>query len=393
MSSPNTTPPPRSPCRVTDDLLDLAQQITPSKQSRALREIRLNLQSRANDLRDDISAMKRRPHRLREPGRSHAGRKAACSPSKKAFFLVDDTVFEVEEDEDFDEGTEFSTDKNKIQGQLHQVLRYLPNDAKPFRSTTLVSGAFADGMSGQRSTTSNRLRDASLAKIVDDIKPFTSSSSRFNAFSELIGYQPGTETRSMLPYSTIYASLIRGPSGAVGLFDGQSKRPAAKTIERMHHIHCALPGAIANSAILAIWLHSADTTLTEIGDQTSINYRTRHSYYLQHIVEALASNKAWAVDLLAYWNRILFPDADSPNGADGSARRSRVPGRPAFILPHRRLPAVSHPPHPLCNVRLQHPRAGRSRKFASRLRTAAIPVPRGICSATARVNVVVERPV
>ncbi|KAJ7838992.1 hypothetical protein B0H14DRAFT_2787984 [Mycena olivaceomarginata] len=36
--SPNATPPPRSPCRVTDDLLDLAQQITPSKQSRALRE-------------------------------------------------------------------------------------------------------------------------------------------------------------------------------------------------------------------------------------------------------------------------------------------------------------------------------------------------------------------
>ncbi|KAJ7837667.1 hypothetical protein B0H14DRAFT_2790801 [Mycena olivaceomarginata] len=74
-------------------------------------------------------------------------------------------------------------------------------------------------------------------------------------------------------------------------------------------------------------------------------------------------------------------------------RRSRVPGRPAFILPHRRLPAVSHPPNPLRNVPLQHPRAGRSRKIASRLRTAAIPVPRGACSATARANVVVERPV
>ncbi|KAJ7836281.1 hypothetical protein B0H14DRAFT_3705389 [Mycena olivaceomarginata] len=94
-----------------------------------------------------------------------------------------------------------------------------------------------------------------------------------------------------------------------------------KTIERMHRIRCALPGAITDSAILAIWLHSADTTLTEIGDQTSINYRARHSYYLQHIVEALASNKAWAVDLLAYWDRTLFPDTDSPNGADGSAGR------------------------------------------------------------------------
>jgi hypothetical protein len=58
---------------------------------------------------------------------------------QEALFLVDDTVFEVEEDEDFDEGTEFSTDKNKTQGQLRQVLRYLPNDAKLFRLNTLVS--------------------------------------------------------------------------------------------------------------------------------------------------------------------------------------------------------------------------------------------------------------
>jgi hypothetical protein len=105
----------------------------------------------------------------------------------------------------------------------------------------------------------------------------------------------------------------------------------------VHRIRCDLSGAITNSVILVhifsppptflinlfqvIWLHSADTTLTEIGDQASINYRARHSYYLQHIVEALASYKAWAVDLLAYWDRTLFPDADSPNGADGSAGR------------------------------------------------------------------------
>ncbi|KAJ7303819.1 hypothetical protein DFH08DRAFT_976841 [Mycena albidolilacea] len=100
-----------------------------------------------------------------------------------------------------------------------------PNDAKPFRSTTFVSGAFADGMSGQQSTTGNRLRDASLAKIVDDIKPFTSSSSRFISFSELIGYQwdgdaewNGNKNISHLFRNDlllkIYTSLIRGPSGA-----------------------------------------------------------------------------------------------------------------------------------------------------------------------------------
>ncbi|KAJ7796445.1 hypothetical protein B0H14DRAFT_3494848 [Mycena olivaceomarginata] len=167
---------------------------------RPLHKIRLNLQFRANDLRDDISAMKRRltdfenhavssqcPRKQRKRhNRAADADKSIKNPNtledrtrekgrlftiQEALFLVDDTVFEVEEDEDFGEGTEFSTDKNKT---LRQVLRYLPNDAKPFRLNTVVSAGFADGMSGQRSTTSNRLRDASLAKIVDDIKPFMS---------------------------------------------------------------------------------------------------------------------------------------------------------------------------------------------------------------------------
>ncbi|KAJ7353167.1 hypothetical protein DFH08DRAFT_804748 [Mycena albidolilacea] len=134
----------------------------------------------------------------------------------------------------------------------------------------------------------------------------------------------------------IYASLIRGPSGAVGLFDGQSKRPADNYREDAPHPlrptlcnhqlghpgpHLLPTSHFSRHLFQAIWLHSADTILTEIGDQTSINYRARHSYYLQHIVEALASNKAWAVGLLVYWDRTLFPDADSPNNVDGSAGR------------------------------------------------------------------------
>lgn len=53
-------------------------------------------------------------------------------------------------------------------------------------------------MSGQCSSTSNWLRFQSIAKIVDDIKPFTTSSGCFNAFTKFIGYQPGTNTRE--PY-------------------------------------------------------------------------------------------------------------------------------------------------------------------------------------------------
>jgi hypothetical protein len=40
---------------------------------------------------------------------------------------------------------------------------------------------------------------------------------------------------------------------------------------------------------------------------------------MQHLVEALASKKAWAVDLVAYWDRILFPDADKPHANEGGS--------------------------------------------------------------------------
>ncbi|KAJ7937014.1 hypothetical protein B0H13DRAFT_2303333 [Mycena leptocephala] len=254
-------------------------------------------------------------------------------------------------DEDFDENDEFTSDKNKIQGQLRRVLQFLPDDVKHLRTTALISGAFTDGMSGQRSSTSNRLRGASLAKIVDDVKPFATSLSRFNVFADLIGYQPGTATRE--PYYSkldvpilydgwqgekdvtklfrnqcllkIHASIICGPNGAEGLFSGKVKRPAAKTVERMYKIHFTTLGAIINSSCLAIWLYSADTQLTEIGDETGINYRERYGYYMQHLIEALATKKAWAVDLVAYWDHILFPDADKPHANDrGSAGDQRL---------------------------------------------------------------------
>ncbi|KAJ6534860.1 hypothetical protein B0H19DRAFT_1241186 [Mycena capillaripes] len=110
------------------------------------------------------------------------------------------------------------------------------------------------------------------------------------------------------------------PMSPEGRFSGKAKRPAAKTVEKMYKIQWTTLGAIVNSCCLAIWLHSADTQLSEIGDETGINYRERHSYYMQRIVEALVSKKAGAVDLVAYWDRILFPDADKPHAnAAGSA--------------------------------------------------------------------------
>ncbi|KAJ7196838.1 hypothetical protein GGX14DRAFT_303646, partial [Mycena pura] len=205
---------------------------------------------------------------------------------QEALFLVDPDVFTVDIDEDFDPRDEFSSDKNKIQGQLRQIMHYLPDDVKRLRTTELISGAFTDGMASQRSSTSNRLRGASLSKIVDNVKPFETSSGRFNAFAELIGYQPGTDTREPY-YSKLDVPL---------LYDAWQGKKDLNSLFR-------------NPIILkSIWLHSADTQLVEIGDETGINYRERHSYYLQRILDGLADNKAWAVGLLAHWDQILFPD-------------------------------------------------------------------------------------
>ncbi|KAJ7734311.1 hypothetical protein B0H14DRAFT_2639449 [Mycena olivaceomarginata] len=317
--------PVSSPTRATDELLELTQQMTPSKPPDVLRRLRRDLQSHANNIRDDITTLKHH--------QAAYIRKGPAFVVQEALFLLDD-VFGVDEDEDFDPEDEFTSDKNKVQGQLRRILEFLPAD-------------FVDGMSGQCSSTSHRLHGPGLTHIVDDVKPFTTSPGRRIAFRTLIGWQPGTETHE--PYYSklnvpilydgwqgekdltrlfcgpcllkIHATIIRGPKGAVGLFDGIPKRPAAKTIEKMYKIKFSTLGAIVNASILAIWLHSADTQLTEIGDETGINYRERHSYYMQHIVEALASKKAWALDLVAYWDHILFPDAYAPQSTSAGDQR------------------------------------------------------------------------
>ncbi|KAJ7828018.1 hypothetical protein B0H14DRAFT_3466546 [Mycena olivaceomarginata] len=370
--------PPASPVssltRATNELLELTQQMTPSKPPDVLRRLRRDLQSHANNIRDDITTLKRQltnielqsaaAQHLRKTRRR--GRRADFADNsienpqtieqrtsekgrhfvvQEALFLLDD-VFSVDEDEDFDPKDEFASDKNKVQGQLHRILEFLPADVKHLRTTELISGTFVDSMSGQCSSTSHRLHGPGLTHIVDDVKPFATSPGRHIAFRTLIGWQPGTKTHE--PYYSkldvpilydgwqgedlthlfrgpcllkIHATIIRGPKGAVDLFDGIPKRPAAKTIEKMYKIKFSTLGAIVNTSILAIWLHSADTQLTEIGDETGINYRERHSYYMQRIIEALASKKAWALDLVAYWDRILFPDADAPQSTSAGDQR------------------------------------------------------------------------
>ncbi|KAJ7445460.1 hypothetical protein FB451DRAFT_1568112 [Mycena latifolia] len=103
------------------------------------------------------------------------------------------------------------------------------------------------------------------------------------------------------------------------LTPSKSPRTVRRCLERIHKITGITPGGIVTAGILAIWLLSADTQLVQVGDETTIDYGLRHRLYIRRIREGLRDKKAWALGLIEYWNRILFPNADksSDRGAAG----------------------------------------------------------------------------
>ncbi|KAJ7603426.1 hypothetical protein B0H17DRAFT_1121704 [Mycena rosella] len=215
---------------------------------------------------------------------------------------------------------------------------------------TQLTPQFLDGLHGQRASIRHRLRTEALHSIADDVKDFATSTSRFDAFSELIGYTPAPDNseafygRFEVPILydkwdgeidldhlfrgdmllKVLASIIRGPQGAEGLFEGKSKLPQATCLQRIHKITCITPGAIVVAATLAIWLFSADTQLVQVGDKTTIDYAARHRAYIRRIREGLRDKKAWAVGLMDYWNSIFFPNAEKSRDHDAAGNEQLV---------------------------------------------------------------------
>ncbi|KAJ7346417.1 hypothetical protein DFH08DRAFT_1081173 [Mycena albidolilacea] len=358
------------------DILNLSQQLTPSKSPRRLRQLRAEIQARANDAEEADSAknlqiadltnqaLPIKPARKRRKRFNRADDADDSIPNPvtleervreagrhfvvvEALFLVDARlIWTVELKEDFDFAFEFQSKANKVQGQLHDVIALLPSDAVSLRTEPWIAGAFEDGMSGQRSTISNRLRHASLQVLMgaNQLKHFRSSNSRFDAFAALIGYKPATDATAA-HYSAfdaeilydnydgtinvdkifrhplllkIYACILRGPYGTEGLFEGEYHLPQASCVQQIYNVTCTSTGAVSTCATLAIWMLSADTKLTERGDQTGISYRPRHATYAQRLHDGIRNNKAWAVDLLKYWDSILFPNNDDSADASGA---------------------------------------------------------------------------
>ncbi|KAJ7836876.1 hypothetical protein B0H14DRAFT_2589440 [Mycena olivaceomarginata] len=271
-----------------NELLALTQQLTPSKTPRSRRQICQEIQSLANDATESHGAIKRklvdvtnqlsnpRPPRKRRM-RHNRSAQAADDVENPAtledrvratgrhfvieygLFLFTDVhaLLDTDVDPSFNEATEFDSEDSRNQGQLRDVIALLPGDAKAIQSQDWIADSFGDGMSDGNGI---------------DVKDFESSASRFNAFAKKIGYQEATGDAAAF-YSPlkaeilfeeydgtmnttkifrgplllksrvteviqIYASIIRGLHGAKGLFEGRSKLPPAKVIQRLYNIEC-----------------------------------------------------------------------------------------------------------------------------------------------------------
>ncbi|KAJ7017194.1 hypothetical protein C8F04DRAFT_1279856 [Mycena alexandri] len=75
-----------------------------------------------------------------------------------------------------------------------------------------------------------------------------------------------------------------------------------------------------------IWLLSADTQLGYggEGDETGIDYKFWFQNFQRQICDGLRDEAEWALGLMRYWDRVLFPNADDSLGQSASVNQQAV---------------------------------------------------------------------
>ncbi|KAJ7034061.1 hypothetical protein C8F04DRAFT_1183583 [Mycena alexandri] len=83
---------------------------------------------------------------------------------------------------------------------------------------------------------------------------------------------------------------------------------------------------VVNKAVWLIWLLSADTQLGYggEGDETGIDYKFWFQNFQRQICEGLRDEAEWALGLMRYWDRVLFPNADDSLGQSASVNQQAV---------------------------------------------------------------------
>ncbi|KAJ7760760.1 hypothetical protein B0H14DRAFT_2461105 [Mycena olivaceomarginata] len=260
-------------------------------------------------------------------------------------------IFDIDIDPAYDEKKRFDTAANKIQGQLREIESILPKvDSK--RRKSWIARMFMAGVTSQRPNTSTRMRRTAGAAIFDcSPADLLVPEDRLKQFRDQIGWyvdDAGSGAYSSLDVpilhadwageydfktcflnpclmrvretTTLYIALIRGPSAATTQLKHDKAKAGSEVIlsigkcENMEHIFImdhTEPGAIAGSAVLAIWALSADTSLRDRGDRTSIDYGARFDQYLEILLVGLREKSESILNIFKEWDRVVFPNSES----------------------------------------------------------------------------------
>ncbi|KAJ7289747.1 hypothetical protein C8J57DRAFT_1628896 [Mycena rebaudengoi] len=326
-SSRDCTPDPNHDYTATQK--ELIPLCTPSKSGNELAQLRSRLAASVDDhgrvvtrlksRLDDLENQSNNPRKRGRRARNHRA-KDDDIPSERRSFL------KAALDDDYDPELRFTSDDDIRQGQLRELLDILPNDLETFRS---LHGRHGQPTLQHGHSTPDSINPSKLA----------TSESRLLHFRHLIGYSeeekdyllwdipflhanelPTLDFHELFRHPLllkVFAALIRGPSGADGVMEGESKMPKANTMQKMLKIVYTTPGAIASSAIWVLWLFSGDETFAPVGDITAIDYQLRHDEYLDKILEGLRLKKRWAKELFVYWDSRLFPSMNGSRSGGG----------------------------------------------------------------------------
>ncbi|KAK7016056.1 hypothetical protein R3P38DRAFT_3361751 [Favolaschia claudopus] len=180
------------------EIADLSNQVVPTKNRRRRKRFH-----RADDADDSVDNPSSLEERVRKAGRRFAVNEAA-------FFIDEVDIWTNEAEDEFDYATEFQLQDHPCSGPDPR-----PSPLAPQRCS--ISGVPRNGSAmhswmawgGQRSAAVHRIRHASLAHLsaADKLKHFATASDRFEHFKDRVGYVAATETKEAF-YSAFKAPIL-----------------------------------------------------------------------------------------------------------------------------------------------------------------------------------------
>ncbi|KAJ7199479.1 hypothetical protein GGX14DRAFT_373051, partial [Mycena pura] len=201
-------------------------------------------------------------------------------------------ILKRKEDETYSEASRFSSEHNKRQGELHALLRCLPEESRGLVAGNWEDIGFYNGMSAQRSNTSSRLRnemEAVFNKHLGEHGPIDlHDDSQRKECRELIGGEVQAD-------NTVVYHHFRAPI----LHSDLSKTFNKDTFLRHKLI------------MHTLWALSPDTELRKKGAQSSLNYSKFHEEYLKYLLVGIHKRKKPVLEIFKIWDAELFPDTDT----------------------------------------------------------------------------------